>query len=150
MKNFKHFCKIQDKVITLPSGDVCEVCGAEDLLNNRHMQDLSVDDYATMPMDNATAIELGLKTYTPLQPCKRGHTKRFTKSRICIECKKAYDVTYKTLHREKNAKRSAEYREKSGDAYKEKMRLYMRKYRKTDKHKEYISDYKIRKGIIKS
>ena len=42
---FKHYCKIQDKIIVLHCADMCEVCGAEDLVNNRHMQDSSVNDY---------------------------------------------------------------------------------------------------------
>jgi len=45
VQQFKHFCKLQDKVVTLHSADVCEFCGAEDLVNNRHMQDFSVEDY---------------------------------------------------------------------------------------------------------
>jgi hypothetical protein len=51
MQEFQHFCILQDKLITLHSADVCEVCGAEDLVNNRHMQDGSADEFtdATEP-----------------------------------------------------------------------------------------------------
>ena len=150
MQKFKHFCKLQDKVVALHIADACEFCGAEDLINNRHMQDFSVEDYELMPMTNATAVELGIKTYTPLTPCKRGHSNRFTKAKVCVECKRAYDIKYKKQHKVANAKRSAQYRLNHGDEYREKMRKYMIEYRKTDKHSEYITEYKSRKGITKS
>ena len=83
------------------------------------------------------AVELGLDSYVPDNPCSRGHYNRKVKGRYCIECKAVSDEKY-SKSPQKKAKAAAwqkAYRARQGDEYREYIREYMKEYRKTEKHK---------------
>jgi len=89
------------------------------------------------------AVDLGLDTYQPDNPCARGHYHRKVKGRYCVECKKLTDERYKKdpTKKAEQAKWQREYRAKRGDAHREYITKYMQEYRKTEKHKAWRKKY---------
>jgi hypothetical protein len=72
------------------------------------------------------AKKLGLKTYFTGHPCSRGHVSpRYVSCWACVECLKEDREAKDVL-----PQASPEYK-----------KLYMRKYRKTEKHKLYAKEY---------
>jgi len=89
------------------------------------------------------AVDLGLDTYVPDNPCERGHYHRKVKGRYCVECKKITDELYRNdpLRKAKLAEKQREYRASKGDEYRKYITEYMREYRKTERHKEWRKKY---------
>jgi len=83
------------------------------------------------------AVELGLESYVPDNPCERGHYNRKVKGRYCIDCKKFTDERYKNDpdRKARSAAWQKAYRKEQGDEYRAYITNYMREYRKTEKHK---------------
>jgi len=98
------------------------------------------------------AKEQGLDRYYTGRPCKHNHdSERFLSNGSCIECAHARYSNERqylidkhgeekglALLRKKWAERAAQHRVAKGEAHKEYIREYMRKYRITEQGKENI------------
>lgn len=96
-------------------------------------------------MHKDEATELGLTSYVPDKPCRRGHWHRRTSTGACIPCQKMTSKKWMKENREHLRVKQQEYRDKNGDDYKKYIREYMRKYYTTEKYKIYIREYRDRK-----
>ena len=101
-------------------------------------------------MHRKEATELGLDSYVPDKPCKRGHWHRKTSTGACIPCEKMTSKRWMKANREYLRVKQQDYRDKRGDEHKKYIRDYMRKYYHTEKYKTYIREYRARKRAEKN
>jgi hypothetical protein len=74
-----------------------------------------------LPKTRAEALEIGSRHYETGKPCRNGHTaKRWTKSGICMECRRIFERT----------RPRADYRQ--SDKYKAYQKEYHKKYAETE------------------
>lgn len=78
-----------------------------------------------------------MTTYVALNPCSKGHEPvRYTKSRECVACRRDYNITKRTNHRDTLLK--AQLRWKSEN--KEHLKAYMAQYLINNKEQRYANN----------